>query len=175
MNLFLGQTLSLWVKIALVFSTGSAIAADPVGQATPSVEHCIKKKIKKPLEYKQLAYPLCFYDTDQGAVADAKKFWQTYPEKIDKIISSHSKYADAVISTSRVVFIRATMYRHKQIATIWPDVACVGLSGGNESSNMLRICKSYVREYVDMIISGKDPSEVSIQPVCQTFIDVDGN
>ena len=172
----LGRVIFGWsLPIILVSLLGSANAADPPCRKSKPVDCCTKSKQKKPVSYTQLAYPICFFDTDQGTVAIAEKFWQTYPQKIESILRSQSKYFDLKIGTSRVVFIRATPFRHKQIAKIWPEVACVGSSGGHESSGKLRRCKSYFREYVDGLVSGKSPYTMPDEPICQTFIAADIN
>lgn len=164
--------LAALVCAALMLSPiGSAFGADPVGSVGGAGDCCAPKPARK-LQFEQLAYPLCFYDTDQLAVANAKAFWKTYPARIEEIVKGQSPHARVVVGTSRTAFVHATMYRHRKIARIWPDVACIGSTSGAGATEAGMRCRRFVRDYLDRLLSDAPFSEPSSQPVCQTFLDV---
>lgn len=113
------------------------------------------------------SYPICFYDVELGAVATAKAAWPNYSGKIiDGLnVIVRNRAAISVVS-SRTVVVRTTAFRHRQVREIWPEIACIGQSGGETSLLRRRICVSHIRN-----VLSKKRHDDSSEPVCQTFLD----
>lgn len=121
--------------------------------------------------YHEHIYPLCFYDTDLGAVQAGRRLWGSYPEVLEGVLMMKSRRLTSFqIVSSRSVLVRTTLNHHRELLTFWPDVACIGRTSGSASVALLNVCKSYVDAFVRSQIH-HDPLSPGIpEPVCQTFL-----
>lgn len=115
-------------------------------------------------------YPICFYDTNLGAVASAAKEWPklkiSFQEVLNGAVGSNGS---AVVVTSRAAIVTAPNSVHDEIANVWPDIACYGESGGSTSTELLRTCENYIsRSILASRQKAAIPPDIVI-PICQTF------
>ncbi len=122
------------------------------------------------------AYPICFYDVEAGAVASAKEFWPEYSKRLSASPVAIAGKPNVQVLNSRSVIVRTSVFRHRQVAKMWPEVACVGTSGGDTSSRRRKTCVEFLKGFVDpgsKTARGTTPVEV-IEPVCQMFLEAPG-
>ncbi len=117
-------------------------------------------------------YPVCFYDVELGAVSSAKASWTTQTDRLAAALASivGNKKQVTVVS-SRNIVVLAPKYRHRRIRGIWPEIACIGQSGGETSANRRKICVSYIREVLKAFDTKTSPPADVPEPICQTFLD----
>jgi hypothetical protein len=115
-------------------------------------------------------YPICFYDVELGAVNTARASWPTQSNKLVAALASitGSKELVTVVSSHNIVVVTEP-YKQKRIMKIWPNIACIGESGGDASSRRRNICINYIREQLKAT-QRKEPIGADIPaPTCQTF------
>lgn len=116
------------------------------------------------------AYPLCFFDVELGAVTMAKEYWPSYSKQLSLTLRAIAGEQNAQILSSRLVVARMTDFRHRQLRRIWPEIACVGTSGGEASTRRRTACLEYVRA---SLVEPTERRRTDVpEPVCQTFLDV---
>jgi hypothetical protein len=115
---------------------------------------------------------VCFYDVELGAVGTAKASWTKQTERLASALSAVSgSQKSVVVVSSRSIVVVTQAYNHRRIRSIWPDLACIGQSGGDASGRRHEICTKYIRESVKAAEKGSEiPSDLP-QPTCQTFLD----
>lgn len=117
-------------------------------------------------------YPVCFYDTNLGAVSAAENLWRSYPETLRDVIDLKARRQTAfAIVSSRMVVVRTTLNHHRELLDVWPEVACVGRTDGSETNAINRICRSYVADFLESQFNHTTISDESLEfaPTCQTF------
>ena len=121
-----------------------------------------------PVTQVATAYPLCFYDVELGAVEAARSSWEHYAKRVAAgLVPIVRDPTSVAVISSRTVVVRTSRYRHSQIRKVWPEIACIGQSGGMTSEGRRNICRIYIASIIAQI-SGKRKSSLP-QPVCQTF------
>ena len=121
-----------------------------------------------------IAYPICFYDVESGAVASATDFWPEYSRRLSEALSVIAGAKERVqVLSSRTVVVRATAFRHRQIVNMWPEVACIGSSGGDASARRRGICVDFLRSQLQPNAAHKPPAArpEMAEPICQTFLE----
>lgn len=159
----------MFLFCCLQWSVYPATAAD-VGRTAKQPCAC---KPKPKVHFKSsFTYPLCFFDTELGAINTAKSSWPSYADKIHSIISKITSSKDAaVVVDSRRVVVRTFAWNHRELKAIWPELACVGQSGSMESVRRRRICVSYIKAELKSLTAGRSLPESILEPACQTFLD----
>jgi hypothetical protein len=119
-----------------------------------------------------IAYPVCFYDVELGAVNIAKAAWPAYSARLTSVLASLSGSRRSVtVVSSRSIVVLAQRYKHRRIERIWPEIACIGQSGGETSDTRRKICTKYLRQVLKAFDRGISvPSDIA-EPICQTFLD----
>jgi hypothetical protein len=118
-----------------------------------------------------VTYPICFYDVELGAVETARATWPEYAKKLEAVLSArvpNRKKFTVVSSRSAVVW--TTTYAHRQLARIWPDVACVGRSGGGTTEEQRKRCVRFVAMTLKSRLEKAPAPGEAEEPVCQTFL-----
>jgi hypothetical protein len=115
------------------------------------------------------AYPICFFDVDLGAVDAARAFWPEYSQRIFAALEPMLEATNnAQILSSRTIVVRTTLFRHRQIEKMWPEIACIGASGGETSVRRRKICVEAIKS---AITESKSSPEKLGELICQTFIE----
>jgi hypothetical protein len=155
----------LTVAIGVVsLSASAAYSGKPCGCA---------KKATVPLRI-SMSYPICVYDVDTGAVDADKAAWPQYRSSLEKLLRSVTASNSVVqIVSSRAAIVVTNGYKIKQIDAIWPSVACIGQSGGEESENRRQICTNYMSEKIRLSDRAAELPSYVPRPTCQTFLDID--
>ena len=144
----------LWATILVWLVTASSLHADNLNSL--------------PI-YHAHPYPICFYDTAPGAVAEANLLWKTYMVSLEMVVRlKERRLTEFVIISSRIAVIKTTINHHRELLNLWPEVACIGETGGATSSNLNRICRQYIANYIQAEI---DHTEFDFEgePICQFF------
>lgn len=114
-------------------------------------------------------YPICFYDTASGSIAESRLLWETYPESLEAVVLVKARrWTKVEIISSRIAIIRTTMNHHRELLNLWPEVACVGETGGDISDRLNRLCREYVTDFIQAEIQHV-PFEAANAPICQFF------
>ncbi|MBF2790035.1 MULTISPECIES: hypothetical protein [Enterobacter] len=137
-----------------------------------SKEKCGCEK-KSPVSYKRaVEYPICFYDVELGAVAKAKSAWPSYSGKLSRVIFNIvGNENDFTIIDSRRIVIRTFSWKHREIRSIWPSLACIGQTGGGDSLERNTRCVVYIKKMLNATSKGIVHSDSDLAPICQTFLD----
>jgi hypothetical protein len=118
-----------------------------------------------------LAYPICFYDVDLGAVDTARQSWPSYSKKLELALQGNIVNKKKVtIVSSRSAVVWASKYSHRRISKVWPEIACIGQSGGGTSENRRKVCVKFVTALVRSKLEGSPMPTDILEPVCQTFL-----
>jgi len=148
-------------------SATSAVAADLI---SPTACNC---QTKPKVSYKRAVnYPICFYDVELGAIGTAKAAWPSYAERLSKTLGRIAGNAnDVLIIDSRRIVVRTYAWGHREISGIWPELACIGQSGGGDSVGRRDSCIAYIKADLKATSSGTGLPEDILVPICQTFLD----
>jgi hypothetical protein len=118
-----------------------------------------------------MAYPICFYDVDLGAVGTARESWPSYSKKLEAVLGGIiANRKKVTIVSSRTAVVWAPKYSQNRIGKIWPEIACVGQSGGGTSEDRRKVCVKFVSALVKSNLQGSPMPENILEPVCQTFL-----
>ena len=140
--------------------------------ATKPVQlQAISPRVSIDVVYHLHPYPICFYDTDLGAVNAARSAWRTIPATLEAVVNAKKRRKTTItFGSSTRAFIKTTMNHHRELLNIWPEIACIGRTGGISSQKANKICRRYVEDFIRREIDHKiTPSDV-IEPICQTFL-----
>jgi hypothetical protein len=74
---------------------------------------------------------------------------------------------DVVVVQSRLAVAKTTGQENEGLLSLWPPVACYGMSGGGEDRQALQTCEKYVQRYMLAGSEAAIPAGV-VRPVCQT-------
>jgi len=114
-------------------------------------------------------YPICFYDTELGAIDSARDAWPIYSQKLAQVVNSVAPSARSIAVDSRAMVVTASFSAHQRIRGIWPSVACYGQSANSLSGRLLDICTKYVTAYLVAEQRKRPlPADLAV-PLCQTF------
>jgi len=153
--------------ISFLCTSCSAQETSGSSYCTPTMSSCAPpKKPTLAISKITLNYPICFYDVELGAVNNARKNWPTYSKSLAEALrlATHTE-GSVVVVNSRNVVVRTTKFRHKQIAKMWPELACIGQSGGDTSDKRRQACTRFIKS---TILESKENSD---EPICQTFFE----
>jgi hypothetical protein len=132
---------------------------------------CPPPRVKPPPPTVGVVYPICFYDVELGAVETARQAWPQYSKKLEAVLLGRVQNRKRVtIASSRSAVAWATKYTHRQIAGVWPEIACIGQSGGETSEQRRKVCVKFVRMQVKSNVEKASMPPGALEPVCQTFL-----
>jgi hypothetical protein len=116
-------------------------------------------------------YPICLYDTNLGAAEAAERNWPTLRSQLSETLSlATNDPDDVVVIHSRVAVARTTVRQDNALRSLWPPIACYGLSAGTTSSELLAACQVYIRALLEADRSGQPLPANVVVPACQTFL-----
>jgi hypothetical protein len=111
------------------------------------------------------------YDVYLGEIETSKAAWPTYSKRLEAVLLSRASKKDVTIVSSRTAVVWTQSAQHQRIKRVWPEIACIGQSGGDESIRKRNGCVKYLRAVLKLDgVSSALPVGVN-EPVCQTFLD----
>jgi hypothetical protein len=134
---------------------------------------CPPTRIKRPPPPPTVGvvYPICFYDVELGAVETARLAWPQYSKKLEAVLLGRVQNRKRVtVTSSRSAVAWATKYTHRQIASVWPEIACIGQSGGETSEQRRKTCVKFVGMVLKSNVEKTSMPAGAPEPVCQTFL-----
>lgn len=118
-----------------------------------------------------VTYPICVYDVELGALETAKAAWPAYAKKLEAVLLGRVPNKKHVtIVSSRAAVVWAQPFKHARIRKIWPEIACVGQSGGDAHDKRRKACVRYLQAQLRAPAKSPPPAS-AVDPICQTFLD----
>lgn len=152
------------LALAYLVALPAAWAGEEAPQCAAEAHRCPAAPV--PVFTTSINYPICFYDTDLGAVTSAKKAWPEYSKNLANAITMVThRNNSVVVVNSRNVVVRTTRFRHRQLEKMWARIGCMGQSGSATADTSRKRCEQFMNE---VVVQKKEPLAA---PSCQTFLD----